>query len=42
VDISVYDLSGKRIYSSKRNVAPESLDIGTKDGVYLVRLHALP
>ena len=41
-DVSVYDLTGNRVYSSHVKKAPDLLDIGTKDGLYLVRLRAVP
>jgi len=42
MDVSAYDLTGKRVYSSQVKSAPDLLDIGTKDGLYLVRLRAVP
>ena len=42
VAVAVYDLVGKRVYSGEFKSAPDLLDISTKDGLYLVRLHALP
>jgi beta-galactosidase/beta-glucuronidase len=42
MDVSAYDLTGKRVYSSQVKTAPDLLDIGTKDGLYLVRLQSVP
>jgi hypothetical protein len=42
MEVSVHDMLGKSVYSSTFRSAPDRLDIGTTDALYLVRMRSLP